>query len=148
MEALRLYPVVTCTSFLWFEHGAKLGPLYLQPKESFLVDIFGLHRNGDYWQRPKEFLPDRFDALHPLSKTPTGQKRNPYAFLPFNGGKRICFGKTFAECVLKVVVTMVSQTFDMKFVQEGKYTKDNLPVLAIAMSHIPELPVIVTERKA
>ena len=72
MEALRLYPVVTFTSLLWFENGAQLGPLYLQPKESFVVNIFGLHRNGDYWQRPTEFLPDRFDPSHPLSKTPQG----------------------------------------------------------------------------
>ena len=133
---------------LWFENGAQLGPLYLQPKETFVLNIFGLHRNANYWQRPEEFLPDRFDSSHPLSKTPSGQRRNPYAYLPFNGGKRICFGKTFAECVLKVVITLFTQTFDMKFVEEGKYTKGKLPILAITASHTPEIPVIFTEYKA
>ena len=74
-----------------------------------------MHRNSTQWQRPYEFLPDRFDADHPLSLTPSGKKRHPMAFLAWHGGKRICFGKTFAEMVLKVISTMMAHKFDFKF---------------------------------
>lgn len=49
LEALRLYPVATGTSPYWFENGAKLGNLYMQPKETFFINVYGLHRNGNYW---------------------------------------------------------------------------------------------------
>jgi len=62
-----------------------------------------------------------------LSRTPSGEKRPAFAWLPFNGGKRICFGKTFAEFVLKITVSMMTQRFDMDFVDGSKYGRDNLP---------------------
>jgi len=87
------------------------------------INIFGLHRNANQWQRPTEFLPDRFDPDCELSKTSDGRKRHPFAWLPFSGGKRICFGKTFAEFVVKMLVTMMTQRFDMSFVDKEKYFK-------------------------
>ena len=37
------------------------------------------------------------------------------AWIPFNGGKRVCFGKTFAEVNLKILQTYLTQHFDFKF---------------------------------
>ena len=107
-EALRLNPAAIHTSPTQFEKDTRLGSLTVKANEILLVNIYGLHRNGKWWQRPQEFLPDRFDPSHPLAKTPSGDKRHPFAWLPFSGGKRICFGKTFAEFVLKVKLTMMT----------------------------------------
>merc|ERR1719336_2356694 len=105
----------------------KVGNLHIRAGDTINIEIFGLHMHSKYWQRPKEFLPDRFDPSHPLSKTPSGEKRNVFSWLPFNGGKRICFGKTFAEFVIKIILTMVTQRFDLKFVDSKKYHAKNLP---------------------
>ena len=53
-------------------------------------------------------MPERFDAESPWSLTPSGGKRNPHSFIPFLGGKRICVGKTFAENIGKVLVSIVA----------------------------------------
>lgn len=76
------------------------------------INIYGLHRNNKQWQRPHDFLPDRFDPASSFYLTPSGTKRHPMSFLPFNGGKRICFGKTFVEMVLKVFCVMMATEFD------------------------------------
>jgi len=117
---------------LQFERDTQLGKkLRVKAKDYIMVNMMGLHINNNYWQRPFEFLPDRFDTSHPLSRTPTGDKRNTFAWAPFNGGKRICFGKTFAECVLKITISMMTQKFDMKFKDQDRYHKGKLPIKVI-----------------
>ena len=146
-ESLRFNPVAISTTMYYFENDTKLSDKFsVKANDNIIITMHGLHRNGAHWQRPNEFLPDRFDPSHPLSKTPKGERRSAYAFLPFSGGKRICFGKTFAECILKVILTMMTQTFDMKFVDEETYNKDSLPVLTIGMSNFPELHIELKKR--
>ena len=116
-ETLRINPVGVATTGYWFEKDMKLGYIDYKAHTVIMINIYGLHRNENYWQRPYEFLPDRFDPRHELSKTPSGEKRSPYAWLPFNGGKRICFGKNFAEYVLRVMLTMATQRFDFEFIE-------------------------------
>ena len=80
--------------------------------------MIGLHFNKDYWQRPREFIPERFDNSNPLSLTPRGQKRNPFAWIPFNGGKRTCLGKTFADNALKTMGIYLTTYFDFKLLDK------------------------------
>lgn len=54
--------------------------------------------------------------------TPEGKKRNPMSWCPFSGGKRICFGKTFAESNLKIMLTYFTQYFDFEFVEKEKFS--------------------------
>ena len=68
------------------------------------------------------------------------------SFLPFSGGKRICFGKTFAELVLKVICSMMAHRFDFKFQEQDKYSKFNLPMIMLGQTHFPKLPMIVTKQ--
>ena len=111
----------------------------------FTILIFDVHRNSSQWQRPHEFLPDRFDTSHPLSKTPSGEKRHSFSWMPFNGGKRVCFGKTFAEVVLKVICTMMAQTFDYEWVEKGKYSNESMPQIVMNQSNYPTLRVKLTK---
>ena len=67
------------------------------------INLDGLHFNAKHWQRPHEFLPERFDSKNSLSLSPDGSKRHTFAWAPFNGGKRVCFGKTFAEMEMKTL---------------------------------------------
>ena len=110
------------------------------------INITALCYNASYWQRPYEFLPDRFDPQHELSKTPSGEKRPPMCFVPFNGGKRVCFGKTFAELTLRTVVAMLTQQFDFELVREeescGVATRPHS--IQIAQSHYPPIYMKLT----
>ena len=89
-----------------FKEDQKLcGKFTVKAGTRIRVLNWALHTNTDQWQRPHEYLPERFDQEHPLYLTPSGKKRNPMSWLPFSGGKRICFGKTFADSNLKIMLT-------------------------------------------
>ena len=76
-----------------------------------------------------------------MSLTPGGKKRNPSSFIPFSGGKRVCFGKTLAEMNLKVIAVYLSQYFDFEMVDK-QYKANNYPLLAAGMSKFIPIEVI------
>ena len=70
------------------------------------------------------------------------------SWVPFNGGKRICFGKTFAEYVLRTICVMMAARFNFEF-KEGsnvhpKHDSHNLPRNMMGQTHFPTLPVKLT----
>ena len=87
----------------------------------------GLHHHSGQWQRPYEFLPQRFDPKDPLYLTPDGKKRNAYSWLPFMGGRRVCLGKQFAEIMAKAILTMMTQRFEMCFENKEVYNANFIP---------------------
>ena len=107
-ETLRLNPVAPNSTLQGVAKDTKFAWLTIKANQDFIFNMNGLHLNGNQWQRPLEFLPDRFDPSHELSRTPDGKKRNPYSWLPFLGGRRICMGKHFAEIISKTILTMMT----------------------------------------
>ena len=101
-----------------------------------MVYIEALHHNSSEWQRPEEYLPDRFNPESELYLTPSGKKRNPYSFVPFSGGKRICFGKTFAEMNLRYLATYMSQFFELEFADKKKFA-DKYPITTPFTKPVP-----------
>ncbi|KAK2462353.1 hypothetical protein APHAL10511_005659 [Amanita phalloides] len=97
-ETLRLFPAVpfntraTTTATVW---PAKDGgrPVYIPANTKVPYSVFMMHRRKDLWGPDAEvFDPDRFlDDRHRKYLTP-----NPFIFLPFNAGPRICLGQQFA----------------------------------------------------
>ena len=146
-EALRVSPPVPSSSMYMVTKDTKLGKYSFREGDSLVVNFSGLHMSTSQWQRPTEFLPRRFDPNHSLSKTPAGEKRNPYSWSPFNGGRRICFGKTFAEANLRIVGTYLSQYFDFEFADKARYNKHNLPLNEIGQASFPPIHVKLSRRR-
>ena len=73
-----------------------------------MIHFEALGHNSAEWQRPTEFLPERFDPKSPLYLTPSGKKRHAMSWVPFHGGQRVCFGKTLAEGNLKILITYMT----------------------------------------
>ena len=112
-----------------FKEDVKLGgKLNVKAGDRIRVLNWGMHKSSAEWQRPHEFLPERFDSESPLFLTPDGKKRHPMSWAPFSGGKRICFGKTFAESNLKIILTYFTQFFDFEYVDKNLYPGDQYPV--------------------
>ena len=117
-----------------FEEEVRLGnKLTLKKGDCIRVLHWALHRNPNEWQRPNEFLPERFDPNSPLYLTPSGKKRNTMSWIPWNAGKRICFGKTFAESNLKIILTYLTQYFNFEMVDKAKYA-EKFPVAVMNQS--------------
>ena len=95
-EALRIRTPILGTSFLHLTEDAVIGKMLIRKGDPFQILSYPLHFDKSQWQRPLEFLPERFNHSSPLYLTPDGKKRHTYAYVPFAGGKRVCFGQTFA----------------------------------------------------
>ncbi|KAJ7618428.1 cytochrome P450 [Roridomyces roridus] len=105
-ETLRLYPPVpfdirtsrNATTFPPLKPGDQ--PLYIPARTHCRYSVFRMHRRTDLWgpdaeltlQIAHHFDPDRF-LDERVRKYLTA---NPFIFLPFNAGPRICIGQLFA----------------------------------------------------
>ena len=64
-----------------------------------------LHRNPLYWERPDDFVPERwFDAE-------AERKRPRFAWVPFGGGPRQCIGNSFAMMEAVLILATLAQRF-------------------------------------
>ena len=79
-----------------------------------------MHHDEREWQQPDKFIPDRFDLSSPWAARPDGKRRNPQAFNPFSGGKRICLGKTFAEITTRLTVPLLYYHLDFDFAEKDQ----------------------------
>ena len=122
MEALRFRPAGA--QIHTPKHDVTLaGKYHIKKGDMLQVVLEAIHHDPAQWQRPTEFLPQRFDNKDPLSLTPSGTKRHVNSYIPFTGGSRVCFGKTLAERELKIFITMFTQKFDFKYEDEKHDTE-------------------------
>jgi cytochrome P450 len=113
-ETLRLFPAVPfnvreniCdTTWISPEYGKK--PLFIPKGTTLSYSVFLMHRRTDLWGPDAlEFDPDRWlDERVKKYLIP-----NPYIFLPFNAGPRICLGQQFAYNEMSFMVIRLLQNF-------------------------------------
>ena len=144
MEVLRYRPPAATSSIIELSQDSKIGKYFIKAGDNIVINIEGLHFNTKEWQNPDKFYPLRFDPADKAYFNQTGSKRNPGSYIPFLGGKRVCFGKTFAETNLKVIGSYLAMYFDYKMVDE-RFKQDNFPVLHANMSKI--VPILIDLRR-
>lgn len=90
---------------------------------SIVLSPLTLHRNPAYWDRPEEFLPERWlDA--------EAEKRRPrFAYIPFSAGPRQCIGNTFSMMEAVLILATLAQRFEAALV-EARMPKTEYQVLA------------------
>ena len=107
-EALRLYPPVWLFSRRAVEDDT-LGGHHVAAGTDIFISPYLLHRSAEHWERPDEFLPERF--------TPEAAAgRHRFAFLPFSAGPRFCIGAGFAMAEMATHLTMVASRFRLQYV--------------------------------
>lgn len=94
-EALRLYPPAYVIDRIATEDDAY-EDISLPKDTLVLMSIYELHRYADFWDRPGEFVPGRFDG--------TDKKDYGDYYYPFGAGPRMCVGNNFAmyEMILAI----------------------------------------------
>lgn len=111
-EILRLYPAVpfnvrsSVEATVW--PGANGGPpIYIPPNTRVPYSVFLMHRRKDLWGPDAEvFDPDRF-----LDERTKYHTKNPFIFVPFNAGPRICLGQQFAYNQMSYFLVRFLQNF-------------------------------------
>ncbi|WP_328611364.1 cytochrome P450 [Amycolatopsis sp. NBC_00345] len=121
METMRLYPPGWLTSRRVLR-PLTLGGVPLRRNTVIIVAQFSLHRDPQYWERPDEFVPDRFEAG-------SHGGAHKFAFLPFGAGPRVCIGRGVAMMELLMIVAMLLRRFRFSPVDDAPAVLEPLSVL-------------------
>lgn len=83
-ESLRLFPSVPYFGRRLVNEDLQVGE-YIFPKDcSINISPYLMGRDDKIFEKPLEFIPERFDI------ETTSEKVNPYAYVPFSAGPRNC----------------------------------------------------------
>ncbi|KAL5208290.1 hypothetical protein ABZP36_032725 [Zizania latifolia] len=108
-EVMRLHPVgpILIPHFAAEDSVEVSG--YTVPKGSTVIfNAWAIMRDPAAWERPDEFLPERF-----LQRSPQPDYRGKdYEFIPFGSGRRLCPGLPMAERLVPYIVVSLLHAFD------------------------------------
>ncbi|XP_052863635.1 cytochrome P450 6a22-like [Anopheles cruzii] len=102
-ETLRMYPPV---DFLVRASSVdyEIDGVGTVPRDTlFVVPVYAIHHDPEYYPEPEVYNPDRFAAQPADAK--------PLTFLPFGHGPRHCLGEHFGLMLVKVGLVSLLRTF-------------------------------------
>ncbi len=120
-EAMRLFPPAPLVP-RQVAHDTELGGYALPKGSRIFVSIYNIHRHPEFWERPEQFDPWRFDPAN-------AEKRHRLAFMPFGAGPRMCIGNNFALTEGPLLLAIIAQKYSVTLAQ-GHTVK---PEVAITM---------------
>lgn len=131
-ETLRLYPPVP---FLPRQAKAadRIGHIDVEKAALVMISPWLLHRSPDLWDKPNHFMPERF-----LS----GARIDPFAYIPFAVGPRICPGMNFGLDEATLCLAILAQRF--KVVPRAGYKVE--PVCRLTLRPKGGLPATIVKR--
>ncbi|TFK21754.1 cytochrome P450 monooxygenase pc-3 [Coprinopsis marcescibilis] len=129
VEVFRLYPPVpfnerTSNKDTVLNTKSGSNPLFVPAGTLVQYSVYLMHRRKDLWGPDANiFDPDRFldERLHKYL-TP-----NPFIFLPFNAGPRICLGQQFAYNEISFCLVRILQQFSKFTLDLGAQPSESLP---------------------
>ncbi len=112
-EILRLYPPAWIVTRECIQED-EIGGYKIPVGSNMMISIFQMHRSEKFWDKPNNFIPERFEDEKNISK---------FVYFPFGGGPRICIGNTFALTELQVILAKIIPAFSFKYLakEEPKY---------------------------
>jgi cytochrome P450 len=109
-ETLRMYPPAWSMGRRTYAIDT-FGNYQVRPDTNILIPIYYMHHHKDYWEKPEEFIPERF---HPSTRN----NINRFVYLPFGGGARMCIGNHFAMMEMILVLFLFIKNFDFEIPNE------------------------------
>jgi len=87
---------------------------YQIPKGTDVVIMNHLmcHSKNNY-EKPQEYIPERW--LKEETSSLSVKNTNPFVFLPFGFGPRMCVGRRFAELEMHTLITMMVRNFKISY---------------------------------
>ncbi|NEX23172.1 cytochrome P450 [Thiorhodococcus mannitoliphagus] len=132
-ETLRLYPPVpilgrTATA------DTEIGGERIRQGSLVLVVPWLLHRNPELWERPDDFLPERF--------LPGAERPSKYQYAPFSVGPRVCPGLAFGLNEAVLCLAVLARAFDWELAPGAKV----FPSTRLTLRPGDRLPMLLRER--
>ncbi|XP_015964100.1 cytochrome P450 CYP82D47 [Arachis duranensis] len=109
-ETLRLYPPSPIITFRAAMEDCTFSCGYHIPAGTHLmVNAWKIHRDGDVWEDPQDFKPQRFLTTHKHVDV-RGQN---FELVPFSSGRRACPGASLALRVVHLTLARLLQSFEI-----------------------------------
>ncbi|KAM5541252.1 hypothetical protein V8D89_005181 [Ganoderma adspersum] len=124
-EVLRLYPpVCSMKAMTWKDTVPGQPDFYIPPSTRCLYSVLLMHRRKDLWGPDAlSFDPERFiDERVQKYLVP-----NPFIFLPFNAGPRICLGQQFAYNEISFMLVRLLQRFSTITLRQDAHPESVAP---------------------
>lgn len=104
-ETLRLFPSVPLIGRRCVEEVTIDGKT-IPAGANIIVGIYFMGRDPNYFEKPLEFIPERFEGEISV------EKFNPYKYIPFSAGPRNCIGQKFALNEMKSVISKLLRHYE------------------------------------
>lgn len=107
-ETLRLRGPVAMNARTAVEDDNLLG-VRVRAGDIVMPFFWGAHRHPEFWEDPERFDPERFTEER-------SRGRDPWCYLPFSAGQRICIGNTFSLVESVLLLAMMVRRFEWAMV--------------------------------
>lgn len=107
-ETLRVRPVVPSV-VRYLQAPLRVGEHELPAGSLVMASIYRTNRNPRVYERPAEFMPERFLGANP----------DTFAWIPFGGGIRRCIGASFAMFEMKLILRTVLSELSPRLPRSG-----------------------------
>ncbi|PWN39190.1 cytochrome P450, partial [Ceraceosorus guamensis] len=116
-ETMRLFPVTGELGRTTSREPATFMGHVFPPRTAISASLRTVHRRPDYWQRPDEYIPERWlsDAQERGIKP-----ADTSAYFPFSAGTRNCIGMNFAWQEMRITITTLLARFYISEVPKQK----------------------------
>ena len=133
-ETLRLYPPVPLLVRQATRHE-RIRRWDIEPGSLVAVVPWLLHRHRKLWDRPDEFVPERFLPER-------AGERPKFAYIPFSAGPRICAGQAFGLTEAILCLATLAQRVRLRLAPGAKVE----PVCRLTLRPGDSLPMDVERR--
>jgi cytochrome P450 len=99
-ESMRILPASAYSQRVNIAE-ASIGPFRLPRGTGIVFTPIVTHRLPELYPNPDRFLPDRWNGFQP----------NPYAYIPFGGGPRLCIGGPLATAIIRIALREILLRF-------------------------------------
>jgi cytochrome P450 len=106
-------------------------------KATIGVFSYTIHRDPKYWEKPNEYIPDRFNEENKLN-------RHRFGWIPFSIGPRQCIGNNLAFMEMKVIIIRLLQSFYFK--PDPHSLKPNIPFGNLVVNTHPKCSLLIEAR--
>ncbi|KAG6541892.1 hypothetical protein Mapa_016720 [Marchantia paleacea] len=146
-EVLRMYPPLPLLIPRMNESVTTLGSYDIPKRTSVFVNIWAIGRDPKLWDKPEEFIPERF------LNSNMNVVGNNFQYIPFGAGRRKCVGINLGQLMVQRTIGCLVHAFDLQPPsgktpydisnddEYGMVLRPKHPVLVRAVPRIPSLEV-------